>query len=258
MMLKTVASFALGRGISLNIARGSVLDFAAPASGVGAIVNAANEGCLGGGGVDGAISDAGGSNLMRDREALPQVQGMRDVRCETGSAVITGPGDYGKLHVPYVVHAVGPAYFQYQGMIMEGREDDPFALPDSLLFSAYKESLQRCQENGITDVGFSLLSAGIFRGERSMPKVLAIGIIAIRDWVSETTDVGKLKSVTLCGFSEREAILLQNVGRTILGEGALEKSTIERNAGNGHKGEESTKQSCVREYRDRDHVQRQD
>lgn len=236
-MLKTVATFALGKGISLRVARGSVLDFAAPppsaTSGgnavvVGAIVNAANEGCLGGGGVDGAISDAGGPDLARDREALPILQGTRDVRCETGNAKITGPGDYGTLHVPYVIHAVGPAYFRYEGVVVEGREDDPFAYPDGLLFSAYQQSLQRCQEKDITDVGYSLLSSGIFRGRQSMPAVLGIGIEAIHEWVTESTDVGKLKSVTLCGFSEREAALLLKVTTRVLGKDAMEKVPQQR------------------------------
>lgn len=223
-MLKTVASFALGKGISLKIARGSVLDFAAPSSSaVGAIVNAANEGCIGGGGVDGAINDAGGPNLWKDREALPILEGTIDVRCETGDAVITGPGDYGDLKVPYVVHAVGPAYFRFHDVRMEGREDEPFAVPDSLLVSAYEMSLERCKEHGVTDVGFSLLSAGVFRGQQSMPNVLAVGIMGIKSWVESSTDTGKLETVTLCGFSEKEAFLLLKVSTAILGESALEK-----------------------------------
>lgn len=132
------------------------------------------------------------------------------------------------MHVPYVIHAVGPAYFRYDGVVMEGQEDDPFAYPDSLLFSAYQQSLQRCQEKGITDVGYSLLSAGIFRGRQSMPNVLGIGIEAIHAWVTESTDVGKLKTVTLCGFSEREAALLLKVTTRVLGKDAMEKVPQQR------------------------------
>ena len=107
---------------NLIVSRGSVVDFSYPPNPKSsAIVNAANEGCLGGGGVDGAISDAGGTNLMMDRLALP-VAGGEDIRCPTGRAVITGPNSYGKLHVPYVIHAVGPNYLQFttNGDLSEG------------------------------------------------------------------------------------------------------------------------------------------
>lgn len=142
-VLKTVATFGLVRSggggagddrtITLNIVRGSVLDFAAPPPSsssqprrIGAIVNAANEGCLGGGGVDGAINTAGEKALWQDRNALPILDGRASrprqraggraaICCRTGDAVMTGPAphqsNYGALHVPYVIHAVGPAYF---------------------------------------------------------------------------------------------------------------------------------------------------
>jgi O-acetyl-ADP-ribose deacetylase (regulator of RNase III) len=214
-VLKTVATFGLvggggnnnkPLGISLNIVRGSVLDFIAPSKErIGAIVNAANEGCLGGGGVDGAINNAGGKNLWKDREELPLVQiaGTRTrssssssssdgIRCPTGGAVITGPNSYGSLKVPYIIHAVGPNYFQFSDNNNDDSSSDDenennnkeFSVPDSLLRSAYQNSLKRCnEENNITDVGFSLLSAGIFRGNRSQEDVLRIGIIAIHDYI---------------------------------------------------------------------------
>ena len=94
------------------------------------------------------------------------------IRCPTGSAVITGPNEYGELAVPFVVHAVGPSYFSF----------DNFDEPDQLLYNAYVESMRRCQENGVTDVAFSLLSAGIFRGQRDLGTVLSIGVDAIRKW----------------------------------------------------------------------------
>ena len=275
MVLKTVATYGLGKtktgttGVFLNVARGSVLDFAPPkkktkilsssqsSSPVGAIVNAANEGCLGGGGVDGAINDAGGRNLWKDREALPLLLSKETEtpgsRCNTGGAVVTGPGDYGSLRVRYVIHAVGPAYLRFSKDEYDDNEEDDddddeceFDEPDALLRSAYRESLERCRDEGITDVAFSLLSAGVFRGNRSLREVLTIGVMAIRDWVAEEEqlkgaaaksdgdgeedgesvdgDVDKvassssphrLKSVTLCGFSKNEVNTLTKVCQAV-------------------------------------------
>ena len=107
--LPTIARYAIrssagsSKLFSLVISRGSVVDFTygPPSMTKAAIVNASNEVCLGGGGVDGAISAAGGPNLMHDRLRLPFVAddgpSCRGVRCPTGAAVITGPGEYGDL-----------------------------------------------------------------------------------------------------------------------------------------------------------------
>merc|ERR1719193_167112 len=81
---------------------GSVVNFAG-----NAIVNAANQGCLGGGGVDGAISSAGGRALYEARSKLPLVDGKGAVRCPTGEARLTIGGN---LKANYCIHAVGPNY----------------------------------------------------------------------------------------------------------------------------------------------------
>jgi O-acetyl-ADP-ribose deacetylase (regulator of RNase III) len=194
--LQNVASYRLGKNIELFIARGSVVDFA---SKHGAIVNAANEGCLYGGGVDGAISDAGGHTLAADRIELPLV--APGCRCPTGQARLSGPGRYGQLRVPYVIHAVGPAYFAY-----ETHEE-----ADQLLQSAYYETLELCRASPIQDVAFSLLSSGGFRGDRGLKSVLRLGVSGIRDWVDGSKNVGQLQSVTLCAFSPREIDVLLSV-----------------------------------------------
>jgi len=203
--LQRLASFALHKSVDLHlhIARGSVVDFSCRQH--GAIVNAANEVCLGGGGVDGAITSAGGKTLAVDRQNLPVLSG--GIRCPTGSAVLTGPGQYGSLHVPYVIHAVGPNYNQY----------DDFEKPDELLRSAYQTSLDLCRDSeDIEEVAFALLSAGIFRGKREKNDVLKIGIGGIRDWVSgavvdDNANVGLLKGVTMYGFSDQETDLLLDI-----------------------------------------------
>lgn len=70
---------------------------------VDAIVNAANSGLLGGGGVDGAIHGAGGPAIMEACRKIRDAQGG----CPTGEAVITTGG---LLPAPYVIHAVGPVW----------------------------------------------------------------------------------------------------------------------------------------------------
>eukprot|EP00980_Cylindrotheca_fusiformis_P019233 scaffold6544_cov112-Cylindrotheca_fusiformis.AAC.5 len=206
--LVQLASFSLSKNVSLRLLGGSVTDFVSRQS--GAIVNAANEGCLGGGGVDGAIGNAGGESLFQDRAALPVLDG-RGIRCRTGSAVLTGPGNYGTLQVPYVIHAVGPNYWTY----------DNFSAPDQLLRSAYQQSLDIARENSITEVAFSLLSAGVFRGERDLETILRIAVSGIWDWVNETKEGGALESVCLVAFSKRERNLLEKITRGILEEKKL-------------------------------------
>jgi O-acetyl-ADP-ribose deacetylase (regulator of RNase III) len=202
--LTSLATFRLGKNISLFICRGSVLDFACPNQ-VGAIVNAANEECLGGGGVDGAITNAGGPNLANDRLRLEMNED--GVRCPTGQARLTGPGDYGALNVPYVIHAVGPSYFSYRN----------FREPDQLVRSAYQSTLECCclqaqdDSPAIQQVAFSLLSAGVFRGKQSLHTVLKIGVVAIRDFVEEAEDCGSLEAIILFAFSAKEADALLEV-----------------------------------------------
>src|SRR5690606_29578465 len=102
---------------------------------VDAIVNAANSGLLGGGGVDGAIHRAGGPEIMEECRQISARQGG----CPTGKAVVTGAG---KLKARYVIHAVGPVWRGGDG----GEEE--------LLRSAYRESLQRAAERQLQRIAF--------------------------------------------------------------------------------------------------------
>ena len=111
---------------------------------VDAIVNAANQKMLGGGGVDGAIHRAAGSALLEACRAVPEVR--PGVRCPTGEARIT-PG-FG-LRAPYVIHAVGPVY--------GGRPRDA-----ELLASAFRSSLELAVARGLRSIAFPAISCGVY------------------------------------------------------------------------------------------------
>lgn len=111
---------------------------------VDAIVNAANETLLGGGGVDGAIHRAAGSRLLEACRAIPEVR--PGVRCPTGEARAT-PGF--RLAASWVIHAVGPVY--------SGTERDA-----RLLAAAHDASLQAAEERGAVTVAFPAISCGVY------------------------------------------------------------------------------------------------
>lgn len=126
----------LGRTIALR--EGDITLLAADA-----IVNAANSGLAGGGGVDGAIHRAGGPDIMRELDGIRRRIG----RCPTGSAVATGPG---KLSAKFVFHAVGPVY-------RDGTHGEP-----ELLASCYSKCLELAEERSVRTIGFPAISAGVY------------------------------------------------------------------------------------------------
>ena len=109
----------------------------------GAIVNAANSGLMGGGGVDGAIHLAGGPAILEECRQIISKQG----RLPAGKAVITGGG---KLKAKYVIHTVGPVW-------RGGNNNEP-----ALLASGYNQSLKLVEKNGLESVSFPSISTGAY------------------------------------------------------------------------------------------------
>ena len=124
----------------IEIIRGDITSIEADA-----IVNAANEQMLGGGGVDGAIHCAAGRRLYEACLAIPEVR--PGVRCPTGESRIT-PGF--NLSARHVIHTVGPVW---RGGGLHEAE---------LLASCYRTALTLARQHGVRSVAFPAISCGVY------------------------------------------------------------------------------------------------
>jgi O-acetyl-ADP-ribose deacetylase (regulator of RNase III) len=147
---------------------------------VDAIVNAANEAMLGGGGVDGAIHRAAGSELLEECRKVPQVR--PGVRCPTGEARIT-PGF--RLPARYVIHTVGPVW-------RGGERGEP-----DLLSACYRNALGLAAEHGLRSVAFPAISCGVYG--YPLDEAAAIAVREVRASLSKNVWIER---VVFCAFGD--------------------------------------------------------
>lgn len=149
---------------------------------VDAIVNAANNSLLGGGGVDGAIHLAAGSQLVKECRTLHG--------CDTGDAKIT---DAYRLPCLKVIHAVGPVYYTEK---RRGKHTE-------LLQGCYRRSLELAVENNLKSIAFSALSTGVYGYPSGEAAETAIG--EVRKFL-DSGEGDELEKIVFCNFMEKDEV----------------------------------------------------
>jgi O-acetyl-ADP-ribose deacetylase (regulator of RNase III) len=165
-------------GKLLRIEQGDITRVAADA-----IVNAANSGLAGGGGVDGAIHRAAGPSVMAELDAIRAKIG----HCPPGSAVATAAG---RLKARYIFHAVGPVY-------RGGAEGEP-----EQLASCYKTCLAMAAERNLASIAFPAISTGIYGYPLKEAAEIALG--EIRSFLEAASSVEEARMVLFGDDALRE------------------------------------------------------
>lgn len=150
---------------------------------VDAIVNAANSSLLGGGGVDGAIHRAAGSELVHECRLLGG--------CKTGHAKITRGYN---LKARHIIHTVGPVW--QDGLHGEGDK----------LASCYRSSLELAANHGLTSIAFPCISTGIYGYAPEDAAVVAVQ--TVRDFLGQSPHE---IDVTFCCFSAHDLNIYQKL-----------------------------------------------
>ena len=158
---------------------------------VDAIVNAANNSLMGGGGVDGAIHRAGGPAILEECKKIVAQQGG----CNTGEAVITSGGN---LHATYVIHTVGPVW--------SGTEEDT-----RLLQNCYVNSLQLAVEHQCKSLAFPNISTGVYGYPKD--QAAAVAVSAVFNFVKNNPAI---ELVQLCCFDADNFALCNEVLQSLL------------------------------------------
>jgi len=159
---------------------------------VDAIVNAANESLLGGGGVDGAIHRAAGPGLLKHTRTLGG--------CRTGLAKITGSFNLQSTGIRHIIHTVGPVWHADEATKLgECRED-------VLLASCYQQSLCLAAESRVRTIAFPAISTGVYRFPKDRAAVIAVGHTI--GWLRGHNLPAK---VIFCCFSESDQKIYEQV-----------------------------------------------
>lgn len=158
---------------------------------IDAIVNAANNRLIGGGGVDGAIHRAGGEQISQECAAIRRERGG----CKTGEAVITRGGF---LPCRYVIHTVGPVWHG-------GSKEE-----EVLLKSCYRSSLQLAKDHRIKSIAFPNISTGVYGYPKE--KAAKAAIEEVKRFLKEDNSIER---VIFVSFDEEN----YNLYKKLLGEG---------------------------------------